>query len=190
MPAAVAYPSQSLIVMAAVRLASALILVWSQVKILGKCEFANPSGSIKDRIADHILTTAEQEGKLKPGGTVVAATSGNTGASVAMIAAMKGYHYIGRHAVLLAMQECVLTIMPATAFRPCALLVLLRCLWPSLSSALNCCYIAFLVVVADARRVERQVSVLACPVHLCLHIVAATQRSIHSLLLWCCSDYK
>ncbi|KAL3149143.1 hypothetical protein ABBQ32_001978 [Trebouxia sp. C0010 RCD-2024] len=65
-----------------------------QVKILGKCEFANPSGSIKDRIADHILTTAEQEGKLKPGGTVVAATSGNTGASVAMIAAMKGYHYI------------------------------------------------------------------------------------------------
>ena len=67
-----------------------------QVKILGKCEFANPSGSIKDRIADHILTTAEQEGKLKSGGTVVAATSGNTGASVAMIAAMKGYHYIGR----------------------------------------------------------------------------------------------
>lgn len=65
-----------------------------QVKILGKCEFANPSGSIKDRIADHILTTAEAEGKLKPGGTVVAATSGNTGASVAMISAMKGYHYI------------------------------------------------------------------------------------------------
>ena len=66
-----------------------------QVKILGKCEFANPSGSIKDRIADHILTTAEQQGKLKPGGTVVAATSGNTGASVAMISAMKGYKYIG-----------------------------------------------------------------------------------------------
>lgn len=65
-----------------------------QVKILGKCEFANPSGSIKDRIADHILNVAEQSGKLKPGGTVVAATSGNTGASVAMIAAMKGYHYI------------------------------------------------------------------------------------------------
>ena len=68
-----------------------------QVKILGKCEFANPSGSIKDRIADHILTRAEQEGKLKPGGTVVAATSGNTGASVAMISAMKGYHYIGEY---------------------------------------------------------------------------------------------
>ena len=74
-----------------------LALVQLQVKILGKCEFANPSGSIKDRIADHILTTAENEGKLKPGGTVVAATSGNTGASVAMIAAMKGYHYIGTH---------------------------------------------------------------------------------------------
>lgn len=66
-----------------------------QVKILGKCEFANPSGSIKDRIADHIMNVAEQSGKLKPGGTVVAATSGNTGASVAMIAAMKGYKYIG-----------------------------------------------------------------------------------------------
>ena len=82
---------------------SVLFYVLWQVKILGKCEFANPSGSIKDRIADHILTTAEQEGKLRPGGTVVAATSGNTGASVAMIAAMKGYHYIGRsclHAVL------------------------------------------------------------------------------------------
>lgn len=65
-----------------------------QVRIFGKCEFANPSGSIKDRIADHILTRAEQEGKLKPGGTVVAATSGNTGAAVAMIAAMKGYKYI------------------------------------------------------------------------------------------------
>ena len=41
------------------------------------------------------MNTAEQQGKLKPGGTVVAATSGNTGASVAMIAAMKGYKYIG-----------------------------------------------------------------------------------------------
>lgn len=72
-----------------------LVVQLLQVKILGKCEFANPSGSIKDRIADHILTTAENEGKLKPGGTVVAATSGNTGASVAMISAMKGYKYIG-----------------------------------------------------------------------------------------------
>lgn len=75
--------------------ASLVCLSLYQVKILGKCEFANPSGSIKDRIADHILTTAEQQGKLKPGGTVVAATSGNTGASVAMISAMKGYKYIG-----------------------------------------------------------------------------------------------
>lgn len=73
---------------------------------MGKCEFANPSGSIKDRIADHILTTAENEGKLKPGGTVVAATSGNTGASVAMIAAMKGYHYIGTS---LALPMCTIS---------------------------------------------------------------------------------
>ena len=87
-----------------------------QVKILGKCEFANPSGSIKDRIADHILTTAENEGKLKPGGTVVAATSGNTGASVAMIAAMKGYHYIGTS--LLLPTSTILT-HPPTDLRSC-----------------------------------------------------------------------
>lgn len=64
------------------------------VKILGKAEFLNPSGSIKDRIANHIITKAEQEGKLRPGGTVVAATSGNTGSAVAMVCAMRGYKYV------------------------------------------------------------------------------------------------
>eukprot|EP01023_Acetabularia_acetabulum_P035735 TRINITY_DN3371_c1_g1_i1.p1 TRINITY_DN3371_c1_g1~~TRINITY_DN3371_c1_g1_i1.p1 ORF type:complete len:362 (-),score=59.14 TRINITY_DN3371_c1_g1_i1:294-1379(-) len=64
------------------------------VQILGKCEFANPSLSIKDRIAHYILTQAEVDGVLKPGDTVVAATTGNTGAAVAMISAMKGYKYI------------------------------------------------------------------------------------------------
>eukprot|EP01024_Parvocaulis_polyphysoides_P019968 TRINITY_DN19148_c1_g1_i1.p1 TRINITY_DN19148_c1_g1~~TRINITY_DN19148_c1_g1_i1.p1 ORF type:complete len:262 (-),score=19.50 TRINITY_DN19148_c1_g1_i1:73-858(-) len=64
------------------------------VTILGKCEFANPSLSIKDRIAHYILTQAELDGLLLPGDTVVAATSGNTGAAVAMLSAMKGYNYI------------------------------------------------------------------------------------------------
>eukprot|EP01025_Chloroclados_australasicus_P045316 TRINITY_DN4954_c0_g1_i2.p2 TRINITY_DN4954_c0_g1~~TRINITY_DN4954_c0_g1_i2.p2 ORF type:complete len:274 (-),score=23.76 TRINITY_DN4954_c0_g1_i2:852-1673(-) len=64
------------------------------VTILGKCEFANPSLSIKDRIAQYILTQAELDGLIKPGDTIVAATSGNTGAAVAMISAMKGYNYI------------------------------------------------------------------------------------------------
>ena len=63
------------------------------VKILAKCEFANPTGSIKDRMVQFVLEQAEAEGKLPAGGTIVAATSGNTGASVAMLAAMNGYDY-------------------------------------------------------------------------------------------------
>lgn len=61
------------------------------VRILAKAEFVNPSGSIKDRIAKHIIALAEQRGALKAGSTVVASTSGNTGAAVAMVAAMRGY---------------------------------------------------------------------------------------------------
>ena len=61
------------------------------VKVLGKCEFLNPGFSMKDRIVKNILDKAEEGGLLKPGGTVVAASSGNTGAAVAMMAAMRGY---------------------------------------------------------------------------------------------------
>jgi cystathionine beta-synthase len=64
------------------------------VTILVKCEFANPSGSIKDRIVDYIVADAEQKGLLKPGGTIVENTSGNTGAAIAMLAAVKGYRAI------------------------------------------------------------------------------------------------
>ncbi|MDP3975649.1 MAG: cysteine synthase family protein [bacterium] len=64
------------------------------VNIYAKLEFFNPSGSIKDRIVSHIIADAEKNGLLKPGGTIVEATSGNTGAAVAMIAAMKGYKAI------------------------------------------------------------------------------------------------
>lgn len=56
-----------------------------------KLEFFNPTGSIKDRIVKHIIDDAEQTGKLRPGGTIVEGTSGNTGSAIAMIAAMKGY---------------------------------------------------------------------------------------------------
>ncbi|CAN5329739.1 cysteine synthase family protein [soil metagenome] len=64
------------------------------VTILAKCEFMNPSGSIKDRIVAYIIADAEKNGLLKPGGTIVENTSGNTGAAVAMIAAIKGYKAI------------------------------------------------------------------------------------------------
>lgn len=64
------------------------------VKLLAKCEFLNPGFSIKDRIAFNILTEAEESNQLKPGMTVVAASSGNTGAATAMFCAIKGYDCI------------------------------------------------------------------------------------------------
>lgn len=63
-------------------------------EIYGKLESFNPSGSIKDRIVNYIIEQAEKEGILKPGMTIVDATSGNTGLSIAMIALIKGYKSI------------------------------------------------------------------------------------------------
>jgi len=62
--------------------------------VLAKAEYMNPAGSIKDRMALHIIEKAEKEGVLKPGGTIVENTSGNTGMGVAMAAAVKGYRCI------------------------------------------------------------------------------------------------
>ncbi len=64
------------------------------VTILVKLEFLNPSCSIKDRIVHHIIDDAERKGLLKPGGTIIEGTSGNTGAAIAMIAAVRGYRAI------------------------------------------------------------------------------------------------
>lgn len=65
-----------------------------KVKIFAKLEYMNPSGSIKDRIVLHIIIDAEKRGLLRPGGTIVENTSGNTGAAIAMIAACRGYKAI------------------------------------------------------------------------------------------------
>ena len=59
-----------------------------------KVEFTNPGGSVKDRIAMQIIDEAEQSGELLPGGTIIEATSGNTGAGLAMVAALRGYKTI------------------------------------------------------------------------------------------------
>ena len=62
--------------------------------ILAKMEALNPSGSIKDVMALYMMETAERKGLLKPGGTIIEATSGNTGISFAMLAPLKGYKFI------------------------------------------------------------------------------------------------
>jgi cystathionine beta-synthase len=59
-----------------------------------KLEFMNPGGAIKDRMALHIVNKAEKDGRLKPGGTIIENTSGNTGFALAMIAAVRGYKSI------------------------------------------------------------------------------------------------
>jgi cystathionine beta-synthase len=59
--------------------------------MLGKVEFFNPGGSVKDRIAMAMVEDMERKGRLKPGGTIVECTSGNTGLGLAMVAAVKGY---------------------------------------------------------------------------------------------------
>lgn len=62
--------------------------------VLGKVEFFNPGGSIKDRIALGMIEQAERDGTLKPGGTIVEGTSGNTGAGLALVAIARGYRCI------------------------------------------------------------------------------------------------
>ncbi len=62
--------------------------------ILAKLEYLNPGGSSKDRIAQKIIDAAEREGKLKPGGTIVEPTSGNTGIGLAMVAQQRGYRCV------------------------------------------------------------------------------------------------
>ena len=67
--------------------------------VAAKIEFSNPGASVKDRIGVSMIEAAERSGQLKPGGTIVEATSGNTGIALAMVGAAKGYK------VLLAMPE-------------------------------------------------------------------------------------
>ena len=64
------------------------------IRLLGKYEATNPGGSVKDRVARAILDDAEAQGRLKPGGTIIEPTSGNTGVALAMLAAERGYKLI------------------------------------------------------------------------------------------------
>ena len=62
--------------------------------VLVKVEYLNPGGSVKDRIAVRMIDAAEREGLLKPGGTIVEPTSGNTGVGLALVAQQRGYHCV------------------------------------------------------------------------------------------------
>ena len=66
----------------------------AQCEIWGKCEFANPGASVKDRAALWIIRDAEKNGTLKPGGTIVEGTAGNTGIGIALVANALGYRSI------------------------------------------------------------------------------------------------
>lgn len=66
----------------------------TQATVLAKLEFYNPSASVKDRLAISVVNAAEASGELRPGGTIVEATSGNTGIALAMVAAARGYKAI------------------------------------------------------------------------------------------------
>lgn len=63
-------------------------------EILGKAEFLNPGGSVKDRAALNIVREAEADGSLKPGGTIVEGTAGNTGIGLALVGGALGYDVI------------------------------------------------------------------------------------------------
>ena len=75
-----------------IRLAGASQL--TSCNIFAKAEFMNPGGSIKDRIARHIVFEAEKRGELRPGSTIMEVTSGNTGIALAMVGAMRGYRVV------------------------------------------------------------------------------------------------
>ncbi|MGA8117228.1 MAG: cystathionine beta-synthase [Actinocatenispora sp.] len=66
----------------------------TQATVLAKLEYFNPGGSVKDRIATRMIEAAESSGELKPGGTIVEPTSGNTGVGLALVAQQRGYQCV------------------------------------------------------------------------------------------------
>merc|ERR1712151_781119 len=75
------------------------------VELYVKCEYFNPLSSVKDRLAKAIIEDAERSGKLKPGSTVIEATSGNTGIALAMVCAQRGYQFVSTMAASFSVER-------------------------------------------------------------------------------------
>merc|ERR1719181_504098 len=75
------------------------------IDLYAKCEYFNPLGSVKDRLAIAIIEAGEKNGKLKPGSTVVEATSGNTGIALAMVCAQRGYNFVSTMAASFSVER-------------------------------------------------------------------------------------
>merc|ERR1719221_72424 len=75
------------------------------VNLYVKCEYFNPLSSVKDRLAVAIIEDAEKRGALKPGGTVIEATSGNTGIALAMVCAQRGYNFVSTMAASFSVER-------------------------------------------------------------------------------------
>src|SRR5688572_20366122 len=89
-----------------------------ECEMYGECEFFNPGGSLKDRIAANMIETAEKAGKIKPGDTLIEATSGNTGIGLALAGAVKGYRVIITMPQKMSREkEVVLEALGATIYR-------------------------------------------------------------------------
>ena len=77
------------------------------VEVLAKCEFLNPAGSVKDRIGWRMVERAEQEGRIKPGDTLIEPSSGNAGLGIALAGAVKGYRVIITMPIKMSMEKQV-----------------------------------------------------------------------------------
>ena len=82
--------------------------------VLAKVEYLNPGGSVKDRIAVRMVDAAEASGALKPGGTIVEPTSGNTGIGLALVAQQRGYSCIFICPDKVGQEKITKVVRPAT----------------------------------------------------------------------------